>query len=214
VTAVVEVERSVAELLGAGVVSGAAVCVAVSSDLVPGWLVVEETAPAGEERRCAVVRFGGCSVVAAGLVSEVKVVGEPVPTEAEMPAWAPALAGAFWGAQRARAERDEARRALAAEQARWGRILVAANEFADGKGYCEDYDQFLEAQGLPGRDRKFVAEVAVTLRVLMSVSGCGAEVAAGTVDVQKIAEVLELMDTRSLFLAIEEHEVTDTTEEA
>jgi len=64
VTAVVEgsaevVSQSVAELLGAGVQPGSVVCAAVSDGPVAGWLVVEETAAAGEERRCAVVRLEG-----------------------------------------------------------------------------------------------------------------------------------------------------------
>ena len=69
----------------------------MSDGPVAGWLVVEETAAAGgAERQCAVVGLENCSVVAAGLVSEVKLVGDAVPTADAMPAWAPALAGAFW----------------------------------------------------------------------------------------------------------------------
>ena len=75
---------------------GSVVCAVLSDGPVAGWLVVEETAAAGgAERQCAVVGLENCSVVAAGLVSEVKLVGDPVPTADAMPAWAPALAGAF-----------------------------------------------------------------------------------------------------------------------
>jgi hypothetical protein len=100
------VARSVAELLGAGVEPGSVVCAAMSEGPVIGWLVVEEGTAGADDRRCAVVRLEGCSVVAAGPVSEAMVSGSPVPTDDAMPVWAAALAGAFWGAQRARAERD------------------------------------------------------------------------------------------------------------
>ena len=120
---------------------------------------VEETAAAGEERRCAVVRLEGYSVVAAGLVSQVKVAGEPVPTDDEMPAWAAALAGAFWGAQRARAERDAARQELTAHQARLERIVDAAHEYADDNDLCARYDEFMMSVGLRPRSRDWVCVV-------------------------------------------------------
>ena len=47
---------------------------------------MEETAAAGAQRQCAVVGLENCSVVSAGLVSEVKLAGGPVPTADEMPA--------------------------------------------------------------------------------------------------------------------------------
>jgi hypothetical protein len=159
-----------------------------------------------------VVRLEGESVAAAGPVSEVMVSGPPVPTDNQMPAWAPALAGAFWTARQARAERDEARQALTAERARWARILKAANEFADAKGYCGDYDEFMQDQDLPGRNREFVALVDAKVRVRVSMSGRNAEAAAGEVSDQLIVEELSSMSNHGLFMAIEGFDVIDTAE--
>ena len=88
--------------LWSGVQPGAVVCASLSDCPVAGWLVVEESAPGSSERQCAVVRLEGCAVVASGLLSEVKVAGDPVPTESEMPS--SGAAGAFW-ARRARPRR-------------------------------------------------------------------------------------------------------------
>ena len=215
-TAVVEgpstVAQPVAELLGAGVQPGSVVVAQTSTGPVAGWLVAEETQADAGERRCAVVGLEGESVVAAGPVSEVMVSGSPMPTNDVMPMWAPALAGAFWAARQARAQRDEARQALTAEQARWARIVQAASEFADAKGYCGDYDEFMEDHGLPGRTREFVAEVDAKVRVRVPVSGRNAEAAAGEVNGQAIADVLASMSNRDLFMVIDEFDVIDTEE--
>jgi len=183
-----------------------------STGPVAGWLEAEETQADTGERRCAVVGLEDESVVAAGPVSEVMVSGSPMPTKDVMPMWAPALAGAFWAARQARAQRDEARQALTAEQARWARIVQAASEFADAKGYCGDYDEFMEDHGLPGRTREFVAEVDAKVRVRVPVSGRNAEAAAGEVNGQAIADVLASMSNRDLFMVIDEFDVIDTEE--
>jgi hypothetical protein len=57
------------------------VCAAMSEGPVIGRLVVEEGTAGADDRRCAVVRLEGCSVVAAGPVSEAMVSGSPVPTD-------------------------------------------------------------------------------------------------------------------------------------
>jgi hypothetical protein len=85
---------------------------------VASWLVVEQSAAAGQQRRCAIVMIEEGAVVAAGPISEVQVSGDPVPTDDEMPAWASAVAGAFWSAQQPRTERDTARAALRAHEER------------------------------------------------------------------------------------------------
>ena len=100
------------------------------------------------QQSLAVVRLEGCAVVAAGLLSEVKVAGDPVPTEGEMPAWAPALAGAFWAARRARAEAEAAHSALTAHQVRLERIVNAAHEYADDNDLCSRFDDFMMENGL------------------------------------------------------------------
>jgi hypothetical protein len=110
-------------------------------------LVVEDDAAGAVERRCAVVGLGGESVLVAAPVSEVMVLGSPTPMADALPGWAVALAGATWAAQRAAGEREQACQTLTAERERWKGILRAANEFADAKGYCSDYDEFMEDQG-------------------------------------------------------------------
>ena len=158
------VSRSVSEALEGGVSAGAVVCASLADGPVPGWLVVEETAAAGAQRQCAIVRLDGCSVVSAGALSEVKVAGDPVPTEGEMPAWAPALAGSFWAARRARGEAEATRSALTALQRRVENIVDAAHEYADENSLCERFDDFMMEQGLRPRSREYMCVVDVTVR--------------------------------------------------
>lgn len=207
------VSRSVADLLSVGVQPGAVVYAALSTGPVAGWLVVEESAPSGAERRCAVVRVDECSVVAAGAVSEVQVSGEPVPTEDEMPAWAAAVAGAFWSAQQARAERDAARTALTVHEARLERIVDAAHEYADENDLCERFDRFMERQGLRPRSRNWVCVVDATVRVRIPVSSPSADAAAGEVDDSMVVEALSQLRGRNLEVALQDHDVIDTEDE-
>lgn len=216
-TAVVEgsatvVARSVAEVLGDGVQPGAVVVVLTADGPVSGRLVVDDSAVGADERRCAVVGLDGCSVLAAGPVSEVMVSGSPVPTEDAVPGWVSALAGAYWSAQQARVERDTARWALTAHEARLGRIVVAAHGYADQYDLCERFDDFMESQGLPPRSRDFVVEVDATVRVRVSMSARNGDAAAGKVDDYAIADAIQEMSRETLYHAIQDRDVVDTEE--
>jgi hypothetical protein len=156
-TAVVEgsavvVSRSVVQALEAGVQPGSVMCASLSVGPVAGWLP----------------RGGGCA--AAGLVSEVKVAGDPVPTEGELPAWGRALAGAVWVARRARPDAEAARPALTAHQVGLEQIVDAAYEYADDNDLCLRFDEFMIDQG-GGRDR---AGTCAWMRRSVSPSGVGA----------------------------------------
>jgi hypothetical protein len=217
VTAVIEgsagvVSRSVSEALSAGVQPGSVVCAVLSDGPVAGWLVVEESAPAGAERQCAVVRLEGCAVVAAGPVSEVKVAGDPVPTEGEMPAWATALAGAFWAARRARAEAEAARSALTAHQSRLERIVDAAHEYADDQSLCERFDEFMLDQGLRPRSREYLCVVDATVRVRIPVSAHHSDTAAGKVTEEMVVAAVQSLGSRMLEDAVQDHDVVDDEE--
>lgn len=217
-TAVVEgstdvVSRSVAQALEAGVQPGAVVCASLSDGPVAGWLVVEESAPGSSERQCAVVRLEGCAVVAAGLLSEVKVAGDPVPTENEMPAWAPALAGAFWAARRARAEAEAAHSALTAHQVRLERIVNAAHEYADDNDLCSRFDDFMMENGLRPRSRDWVCVVDATVRVRIPVSAHHSDTAAGMVTDEMVLAAIESLRGRLLADAVQEHDVADVEED-
>lgn len=216
-TAVIEgsvaaVSRSVAEALAAGVESGAVVCAPLVDGPVQGWLVVEQIEVGDAERQCAVVRLDGCAVVAAGAVSEVQVAGDPVPTEAEMPAWAPALAGAFWAARRARGEAQAARSALTEHQARLERIVDAAHEYANEHSLCEAFDRFMLSWGLRPRVREWVCEVDATIRVRIPVSSHSAEAAEGEVTDQMVQQAIAELRGPLLADAIQEHDVVDVEE--
>lgn len=206
------VSRSVAEALAAGVAAGAVVCAALSDGPVPGWLVVEEIAADGAERQCAVVRLDGCSVVSAGAVTEVKVAGDPVPTEGEMPAWASALAASFWAARRARSEAETARSALARHQARLVGIEDAAHEYADANSLCERFDEFMVEQGLRPRSREYLCVVDATVRVRIAASGRNGEAAAGEVTDEMVADAVAGLGVRLLADAIQDHDVVDVEE--
>lgn len=206
------VPRSVSDVLEAGVQPGSVVCAALSDGPVTGWLVVEETAAAGVERQCAVVGLENCSVVSAGPVSEVKLAGDPVPTADAMPAWAPALAGEFWAARRARAEAEASRAALTAHQARLERIVDAAHEYADANDLCERFDNFMQEQGLRPRSHDYIVELDVTVRVRVRASGQNADAAAGQVGHFEVAEQLAGMNQQSLYEAVQDSEVVDTEE--
>lgn len=216
-TAVVEgsvgvVSRSVSEALEGGVSAGAVVCASLADGPVPGWLVVEETAAAGVQRQCAIVRLDGCSVVAAGALSEVKVAGDPVPTEGEMPAWAPALAGSFWAARRARGEAEATRSALTALQRRLENIVDAAHEYADENSLCERFDDFMMEQGLRPRSREYMCVVDVTVRVRIPASGRNAEAAGGEVTDEMVADAVQGLGARMMADAIQDHDVVDIEE--
>lgn len=216
-TAVVEgsvaaVSRSVAEALAAGVESGAVVFAPLVDGPVPGWLVVEESAVGDAERQCAVVRLDGCAVVVAGAVSEVQMSGDPVPAEEEMPAWASALAGAFWAARRARGEAQAARLALTEHQARLERIVDAAHEYANDNDLCERFDRFMLSQGLRPRLREWVCEVDATIRLRIPVSSHSADAAAGEVTDQIVQQAIAELRGPLLADAIQEHDVVDVEE--
>jgi hypothetical protein len=219
VTAVVEraavvMSRSVAEALGAGgVVPGSVVCAVVSDGPVAGWLVVEETALAGQERRCAIVMTEECAVVSAGPISEVVVSGDPIPTDDEMPAWASAVAGAFWSTQQARAERDAARAALRQHGERLERIVDAAHEYADENDLCGRFDFFMEGQGLRPRSRDWVCVVDAVVRVRIPVSARSADAAASVVDDDMVVNALSELRGRSLAEAVQDHDVVDTEDD-
>lgn len=143
--------RTVGEALGAGVQSGAVMCVEVSGRTEAGWLVIDSIGVHGtEDRQCAVVGVGDGAVLAAGPVSQVRVIGGPVPTTDSMPAWAPTVASGAWVAaglrierDRLRGERDQARAAVAASESRLERIVDAAHEYADENSLCEVFDRFM-----------------------------------------------------------------------
>lgn len=212
------VSRSVAELLGAGVEPGSAVWALVSSDYnvagrsVAGWLMVEQNAESGQERRCAIVTFEDGAVVAAGPISEVQVSGEPIPTDDVMPAWVSAVAGAFWSAQQACAERDAARAAVRAGEERLERIVDAAHEYADDSDLCERFDHFMQSQGLRPRSREWVCEVDATVRVRISVLAHSADAATSEVDDDMVVNALSQLRGRSLADALQDRDVVDTEE--
>lgn len=205
--------RTVLEALAAGVESGAVVCAVLQHGPVTGWLVVEEAADAGTEKRCAVVRLDGCAVVAAGVVSEVQVSGEAVLTDEAMPAWAPALAGAFWASRQYRAEAEEARAALRNQQARLERIVDAAHDYANDNSLCELFDSFMIEQGLRPRSRNYVCEVDATVRVRVSVTAHSAEAAEGLVTDRMVVDAVRQLEQWQLGDAVQEHEVIDVEED-
>lgn len=207
------VSRSVAEALSAGVESGAVVCAPLVDGPVPGWLVVEETEVGDAERQCAVVRLDGSAVVVAGAVSEVQVAGDPVPTEAEMPAWASALAGTFLAARRAREEAQVARSALIEHQARLERIVDAAHEYASDNDLCERFDRFMFSQGLRPRSREWVCEVDATIRVRIAVSSHSADAAGGEVTDQMVLDAIAALRGPLLADAIQDHDAVDVEED-
>lgn len=203
----------VSEALAAGVQPGAVVCAQLVDGPVAGWLVVEETAVAGEDRLCAVVALENCSVIAAGAVSEVRLVGDQVPTADPMPAWAPVIAGAFWAARRARAETQAARSALTEHQQRLERIVDAAHEYASDNDLCERFDRFMLSQGLRPRSREWVCEVDATIRVRIPVSSHSADAAGGEVTDQMVLDAIAVLRGPLLADAIQDHDVVDVEED-
>lgn len=219
-TAVLDAEQavsvvSVREWLRGGLASAAPVsCVVpVAGDEVSAWLVVESAGAGdggGGERRCAVIEAGPSgAVLSAGPVSTVAV-GRPVVPAVPAPGWVSVVASATWNAQSAAAERDAARRQVSEQVTRLERIVDAAHEYANDNDLCEKFDEFMESWGLRPRDREYTAIVRATVEVRVSVSGSTADAAAGTVDDQMIADVLDLMGNRGLYRAITGHEVLDT----
>ncbi|WP_256277789.1 hypothetical protein [Mycolicibacterium grossiae] len=206
------VSRSVSEAMAAGVPAGAVVCASLSDGPVPGWLVVEGTPVPGVERQCAVVRLDGCAVAAAGAVSEVKVAGDPVPTDGEMPAWAPALAGAFWASRRYRTEAESARTALLDHEARLEGIVDAAHDYANDNDLCERFDNFMMSQGLRPRSRDWVCEVDATVRVRIPVTSRSADAAGGEVTDRMVQEAIAALGSGGLADAIQDHDVVDVEE--
>jgi hypothetical protein len=44
-------------------------------------------------------------------------------------------------------------------------LVDSAHEWADDNDLCQKFDQFMESQGLPGREREFTVSVSVSLTV-------------------------------------------------
>lgn len=219
-TAVVEgsavvASRSVAELLGSGVEPNSVVWAPTEENgPVPGWLVLEHRncVAAGRERRCAIVQAESCSVVTAGLISEVQVVAGPIHTDERMPEWVSALASSYWEIQEARAERDTARSALQAHEVRLERIVDASHEFADEHSLCSDFDEFMIREGLRPRMSDWDCEVDATVRVRVTVRARNADDAESEVDDAQVVDALmELANRRSaLSDALRDRDVVDT----
>ena len=70
----------------------------------------------------------------------------------------------------------------------------------------------MQDQGLPERNREFVAMVDAKVRVRVSVSGRNAEAAVAEVNDQLIADVLAAMSNHSLFMAVDKFDVIDAEE--
>lgn len=204
--------RSASEALEAGVQPGAVVRAVVADGPVAGWLVVEETAAAGVERRCAVVGLENYSVVSAGLLSEVKLAGDAVPIEDVMPAWAPALAGAFWAAQRARADAQAVRSQLREHEARLERIVDAAHEYANDNDLCSRFDDFMVENGLRPRARDWDCVVDATVRIRIPVSSHSSDSAASAVTDEMVVDAISALRGRLLADAVQEHDVVDVEE--
>ncbi|WP_308160192.1 hypothetical protein [Mycolicibacterium goodii] len=204
-----------AELLGSGAEPGSVVWVDTEDGgPVAGWLVVEHPncVDEGGERRCAVVQAESCSVVSAGLISEVQVSAGPIPTENPMPEWVKALAASYWAVQEAFTERDAARLALRKNEERLERIVDAAHEYADENDLCERFDDFMEGQGLRPRMREWVCEVDATVRVRVAVTARSAEAASSGVDDAMVVTALAELSGRGLSDALQDRDVVDVEE--
>lgn len=216
-TAVVEnspavFSRPVSEALMAVVQPGSVVLVEQPGGPVSGWLVVEAAAETDESRECAVVALDGSAVLAAGLLTEVRITGDPVPTDEMMPRWASTLAAAFWGNRRARAETAAVRAALQRHEARLDRIVEDAHVYADEHSLCEAFDRFMTDHNLPPRSRDYVCEVDVTVRVRVGVTARNADAAESEVDDDKLLDAIDALGRSGLADAIQDHDVVDVEE--
>lgn len=213
--------RTVGEALGAGVQPGAVMCVEVSGRTEAGWLVIDSIGVHGtQDRQCAVVGVGNGAVLAAGPVSQVRVIGEPVPTADSMPAWAPTVASGVWVAaglrieqDQLRRERDQARAAVAAGEARLERIVDAAHEYADENSLCEVFDRFMISQNLRPRSRDWMCEVDVTVRVRIPASAHSADAAASTITEEMAAAAVGALRPDLLADAVRDFDVVDVEED-
>lgn len=226
VTAVVENSvgagsRTVGEALEAGVQPGSVVCVDASGGPVAGWLVVDTVGVYGtEDRQCAVVAVENCSVLTSGSVSEVRVIGGPVPTGDSIPAWAPVVASGAWAAARLRGERDglreerdRARAAVAASEVRLEKIVDAAHEYADEHSLCEQFDVFMLSQNLRPRSRGWVCEVNVTVQVRIPVTAYSADAASETITKAEAIDAVAALRPDFLAEAVEDFDVIDVEED-
>ncbi|UBV22310.1 hypothetical protein H8Z59_03605 [Mycolicibacterium fortuitum] len=207
--------RSIADVLGSDEKPNAVVWAPTKDNgPVPGWLVLEHrnVVAAGRERRCAIVQAESCTVVAAGLISEVQVVAGPIATDELMPEWVAALASSHWDAQDARAERDAARSDLQAHEQRLERIEDASHEFADEHSLCGDFDAFMISQGLRPRMSDWDCEVDAKVRVRVTVRARNADDAESEVDDELVVNALmELANRRSALAdALRDRDVIDT----
>jgi len=68
--------------------------------------------------------------------------------------------------------------------------VQAANEFADSKGYCGDYDEFMEDHRLAGPSNSSIAMNRSRLLILASTSATNSRRPRGRSTGQAIADVL------------------------
>ena len=213
--------RTVGEALGAGVQPGAVVCLEVAGGPVAGWLAIDSMGVHGtEDRQCAVVGVEDYAVLAAGPVSQVRVIGEPVPTTDSMPAWALRVASGAWVAaglrierDQLRGQRDQARAAIEENEARLERIVDAAHEYADENSLCEAFDRFMISQNLRPRSRDWMCEVDVTVRVRIPASAHSSDAAASTITEEMASAAVGELRPDLLADAVRDFDVVDVEED-
>lgn len=162
---------------------GSWVRVATDSGLVCGWLVADAPdAPggvdaAGDGVEVAVVPAApGAQVVFTGLTGDLLMSMVPADEAADRPHWWDRVVPSVRAALVARRQSAAARAACAAAEqatvaacdghARWVDDLVdSAHEWADENSLCGEFDRFMSAHGLPGREREFTVTLEVSVKV-------------------------------------------------
>jgi hypothetical protein len=74
------------------------------------------------------------------------------------------------------------------------RLVEAAHEEANDRDWCSSFDDFMESQGLPRRERDYDLRVEVTAIVYLTRSGANIDEAIGSLDTDDLRDELRHVD--------------------
>jgi chromosome segregation ATPase len=89
--------------------------------------------------------------------------------------------------QRVRAELDAARAGFETWK---DRLIQAAHEEANSRDWCEDFDEWMESNGLRGRTHDYNVQVRVTATITVSLESRSADTAVNAVNTDRVKEAL------------------------
>lgn len=93
--------------------------------------------------------------------------------------------------QHVRREQRQREAQVRAHQSTIDTLVSDAHDYADRNSLCEQFDEFMEEHGLPGRTRDFCVRVEVTATLYLARSACSVDEAVDEICRSDVAEALD-----------------------